>query len=694
MRLKHIQLTNFRQFYGKTPKVEFAHGSKNVTVIHGMNGAGKTAFLNAFTWVLYGAFSKGFRNNEQLINKRAVAEAKTGQKIECIVELAFDHGGTSYRIKRSVDAVIAVPGEYPALRPKDYTLLFLDTDDQWKQARDVESTIGKILPKDLHSYFFFDGERVEKIVDPGRDERADLARAVKTLLGLEILERSLKHLKRAKRHFEDEIAKYGNDETKSLVERKEQLVSQSDKLEADIALLEKNIEDQKDLLSKLNQRMRKLDTVKHLQSRRDALGETVRQKRESFQANLQTLKTKLSDSAYMLHTADVGSSFVSLIGELRKKGELPAGIKRQFVEKLLASQLCICGRSLDGVVDKSCGDARKSIENWLSASGLQEIEDFALALGAKVGMWPDLRKDIQSRFEELNAKGKTDLEEIAQAEIELKKIAKELEGSPEEEVSSLQKKISTEDKIKDDFLGELGSARHEYKKLEGEIQSLEADLNKVETKNAKQQLAKRRRDAVDEVSRAMVQILELMDLKWRTSLESRIQTIFRGISVKPYIPKLNRDYSIILEDGTSSGDVAFSQGESLVLSFSFIAAIIEEAKKLDAHKNDLKGPDSSQYPLVMDSPFGALDDTNRSHVSGKISQLADQVIPMVSKTQWREEVEQAMGPRIGKSWVLTYHNPRKDTLISEIRIGSRTYPLIMRSPNEYEYTTIEEAVDA
>ncbi|MFT3868436.1 MAG: AAA family ATPase [Nibricoccus sp.] len=694
MRLKYIQLTNFRQFYQRTPKVEFAHGTKNVTVIHGMNGAGKTAFLNAFTWVLYGSFSKGFRNTEQLINKRAVVEAKIGQKVECLVELAFDHGGKSYLVKRSVDAIVAVAGEYPMLRPKDHTLYFLDSDGQWKPARDVESTIGKILPRDLHSYFFFDGERVERIVDPGHQDRADLARAVKTLLGLEILERSVKHLKRAKRHFEDEIAKYGSNETKDLVLKKEQLISQSEKLEETIGRFEKNIELQKEIVSNLNQRMRKLDTVKHLQSRRDALKETMRLKRESYLANLQNLKAKLSDSAYMLHTVELGSSFVALIGELRKKGELPAGIKKQFVEKLLASQLCICGRSLDSAADKSCCDARNTIENWLKESGLQEIEDCALALGAKVGMWSELRRDVQSRFEELNAKGLADLEDLAQADLELKKIAKELEGSPEEEVSSLQKKITNEEKIRDDYVAELGSARHEYKRLDGEIETLESELDKVEAKNAKQQVAKRRRDTVEEVSRAMVEILKLMDLKWRTSLESRIQTIFREISVKPYVPKLNQDYSIVLEDGITRGDVAFSQGESLVLSFSFIASIIEEAKKLNAQKNDLKGPDSSQYPLVMDSPFGALDDTNRSHVSSKISLLADQVIPMVSKTQWRDEVQQAMAPKIGRSWVLTYHNPRKDTLISEILIGSKTYPLITRSPNEYEYTTIEEATDA
>jgi DNA sulfur modification protein DndD len=691
MRLRSIQLTNFRQFYGKTPKVEFAYGTKNVTVIHGMNGAGKTALLNAFTWVLYGSFSKGFRNPERLINNRAIGESPVGKKVECSVELAFDHGGFSYVLRKSMDAVIAQTNDYPQVRSKEYSLLYQDGDNQWKSAPDVDSTIGRILPSDLHSYFFFDGERVERIVDPRREDRADLARAVKTILGLEILERSEKHLRRAKKHFEDEIAKYGSDETKQLVKLKKDTNDKLDDLRKDIQDLEKKCEDQRELLNQLHDRMRKLDKVKDQQVRRDVLIESIRLKRESLKITTQTIKDKLSSVAYILHTNNVGTKFVDIIGELKKKGELPSPLKRDFVEKLLDRSLCICGRSLDPKVDQGCDHARISIQDWLNTAGLQEIEDCALDLGAKVGNWSEIRKDIRIRFDELNSKIRLDLGEIAQFEAELKKIKNELEGSPEEEVSSLEKKISAEGHNRDAYLQEEAIAKDSLRKLSAEMIEHDKNFDKLEKKTAQQQLENRRRVVIDEVIKATDKILELMDLKWRKSLEKKIQTIFREISVKPYIPKLNSDYSIVLEDPASKGDVAFSQGESLVLSFSFIAAIIDEARKLNSQKNDLKGPDSSQYPLVMDSPFGALDPTNRRHVSSKISQLADQVVAMVSKTQWREEVEEAMTPRIGKSWVLTYHSPRSDTLVTEILIGSKTHPLIKRSTGEYEFTTIEEA---
>ncbi|MBD0312887.1 MAG: AAA family ATPase, partial [Microcoleus sp. T3-bin5] len=51
MKLISITMCNFRQFYGKSPEIKLASGVQNITVIHGNNGAGKTALMNAFTWV-------------------------------------------------------------------------------------------------------------------------------------------------------------------------------------------------------------------------------------------------------------------------------------------------------------------------------------------------------------------------------------------------------------------------------------------------------------------------------------------------------------------------------------------------------------------------------------------------------------------------------------------------------------------
>lgn len=694
MRIDSIQLKNFRQFYGTTPKIEFAHGTKNVTVLHGMNGAGKTAFLNAFTWLLYDTYSKGFRNTDQLINKRAVAETPIGQKVECSGELNFEHAGRNYRLKKVLDAVISDTNSYPTVREKEIVLQSLDTDGQWKLVNDFDSTIGKILPRDLHSYFFFDGERVEKIVDPGREERADLAKAVKTILRLEPLERTIKHLKRSRKNFEEEMSRYGDSQTKELIAEKEKLDEQLEALEEDISNGEKNVEDQKEIVRNLHERVSKVEGVKHLQDERERLNATIKEKKELISENARNLKELISNRAYILHTNEAEAFFLDFIRDLKERGEIPAGIKSQFVEKLINDKQCICGRSLDLEADHQCKEAHKAVSEWLNTAGLQQIEDRALELGVRVENWHQKKTDLQERLKELNRIEKSESGEIDKCESALKKISKELENSPLEEASSLEKSIKEEEQQLEEIQGKLGADKRERDGIAEKLREFEGKLDKLEAQDAKQTLAKKRRDVAEKVIKATEKVLKLMDQKWRGSLESQIQKTFSSISVKPYTPKLNRDYSLDLIDAQSGSDVAFSQGESLVLSFSFIASIIEEARKLSAQKVGMHGPEDTEYPLIMDSPFGALDDTNRSRVASSISILANQVITLVSKTQWREEVQEALTPRIGKSYVLTYYSPREDTLVSEIRLGSKTYPLIKRSTNEYEHTTIEEVQDA
>ena len=55
MLLKSLKLKDFRQFKGEQGVVFSTDPDKNVTIIMGENGSGKTTFAQAFTWCLYGA---------------------------------------------------------------------------------------------------------------------------------------------------------------------------------------------------------------------------------------------------------------------------------------------------------------------------------------------------------------------------------------------------------------------------------------------------------------------------------------------------------------------------------------------------------------------------------------------------------------------------------------------------------------
>ena len=97
MLLESIKLENFRQF--RDEYIEFAQGTdgKNVTIIIGDNGAGKTTFAQAFFWCLYGETEFSDKN---MINKLIASAMKPGQKEKVQVTLKLSHGNVSYTLMR------------------------------------------------------------------------------------------------------------------------------------------------------------------------------------------------------------------------------------------------------------------------------------------------------------------------------------------------------------------------------------------------------------------------------------------------------------------------------------------------------------------------------------------------------------------------------------------------------------------
>ena len=89
MLLKSIKLVNFRQF--RNEEIVFASGEngKNVTIILGENGTGKTTFAQAFFWCLYGdtEFS-----DKIIINRLVANSLLSGQSDKVSVELKLFHG--------------------------------------------------------------------------------------------------------------------------------------------------------------------------------------------------------------------------------------------------------------------------------------------------------------------------------------------------------------------------------------------------------------------------------------------------------------------------------------------------------------------------------------------------------------------------------------------------------------------------
>jgi len=683
MKLMSIQLSNFRQFYHTTPEIFLAGTERNTTVIHGNNGAGKTTLLNAFTWVLYEKFTAAFAVEEQLVNKRAISEVQIGESVECWVSLVFEHDGKRYRFRR---ACKAYRNNDKIEHTKSILSPYISADDgRWViSPQTSEDIIGRILPETLYQYFFFDGERIERIV---RDEKkGEIAEATKELLGIKVLNRAIDHLKAAKRTLEDELKAIGDSETKKLLKEQENLENKINDLSARQKEILIELQNQEEIKKHLGTCLLELSGAEELQSRRDELEQQQKLFREKLRQAKDILKRVISTRGYTVLLSDVTAEFRKIIDGLRERGELPTGIKRQFVGDLLEQQRCICGAELINGTH-----AHHLVAAWLNKAGSSDVEETAIRMGAQVD---EIDKQVPEFWQEVDRQQdniKQYRTEISRIESDVDTIREKLLNYPNEDIQQLQKRLDFTELTIRELLLEQGANQQKIEDLNVETAEIAKQVAKQKMNEQKQALAQRRIIATQEATERLIEVRKRLEQQFRVLLEQKVQQIFAQISFTPYIPKLSEKYELTLIENTTwqEATVAASTGENQILSLSFIGAIIDRVREWSENKL-LMGTDSSTFPIVMDSPFGSLDEIYRRQIAKTIPNLANQLIVLVSKTQWRGEVAEEMANYIGREYILTYNSPKLDCEEDAIIIDGDRYPLVKQSPNEFEYTEIVE----
>lgn len=683
MKLISIKLCNFRQFYGQSPKIILASGEQNTTIIHGNNGAGKTTLMNAFTWVLYEKFSAAFAAEDQLVNKRAIAEVDFGKPVPCWVEVAFEHDNKRYHAKRLCRAYRNETGI--SHTKSELFMQIAGTDGQWYHPSQApEDIIGRILPESLHQYFFFDGERIEQIVR--YDKKAEIAEATRELLGVEVLTRAIRHLGEVKKSLETDLRLIGDPQTKKLLREKQKLEQEIEQLQQRQVEIAKEIENQASLKKTISDRLLELSGAEELQRLRNELESERTSLNDQLKQAHESLKRAISTRSYTIFLPERTAEFRAIINGLRERGELPTAIKRPFVEELLEQGRCICGAEL-----KEGTHAHAQVQSWMDKAGMADIEETAIRMSAQAD---ELDKQVPEFWQEVDrqqANINQYRSEVSRIETQLDDIGKKLRNYPKEDIKELQKRLDEIEIKISDLNRETGSNKQQIETIKIQVASLGKQIDKQQMNEVKQVLAQRRIAATQDAIERLTEVKARLDQQFRLQLEKRVQEIFSEISFTPYIPKLSDKYELTLVENTSGQEalVAASTGENQILSLSFIGGIIEGVRQW-RQKNTLMGPDSSTFPIVMDSPFGSLDEIYRRQIARVLPGLANQLVVLVTKTQWRGEVAQEMAEKIGKEYVLTYYSPKPDCEEDSIDLAGVCYPLVKQSPNEFEYTEIVE----
>jgi DNA sulfur modification protein DndD len=168
--------------YAGTNTFEF-NSYKPIALIGGMNGRGKTTFLEAILLALYGPNSFAYsESNYKSYNQYLRSYVNRNDASQtCYVELEFEIDNEvkeKYHVRREWDSVSKRTNEVITIKKDDHESEFLSNN--W--AMFVEN----ILPSALSSFFFFDGEKIANLaVDETNDQ---LKESIRSMLGISVLD--------------------------------------------------------------------------------------------------------------------------------------------------------------------------------------------------------------------------------------------------------------------------------------------------------------------------------------------------------------------------------------------------------------------------------------------------------------------------------------------------------------------------
>ena len=204
MKFSSINIENFRQYYGNVIFDLDTKDEKNIVLIGGRNGYGKTNFLISLVWCLYGEkisqvdenFKKEIQKErnysqfmKQSLNRTATKENKDSFSIKLnITELDLP------QIKSSTESItnVIIKRDFNVVTMKENLSikaggseeeLFEDNEDKINFINDY------LIPLDAAKFVFFDAEKISALAELStKEEGSVLNDALGKILGLDIYE--------------------------------------------------------------------------------------------------------------------------------------------------------------------------------------------------------------------------------------------------------------------------------------------------------------------------------------------------------------------------------------------------------------------------------------------------------------------------------------------------------------------------
>ncbi len=640
MKIIEVTICNFRQYYGTSTIKLSTNPEKNITIIQGVNGSGKSNFMNAITWCLYNEeiFRSKTNQGRDVINESALFDSPNGEA-KTSVTITIGNYGPEFIFKRSEQ--YRLEKGMPFRSDVSFSCQQIDPDKGWIRRDDPAGVVERVfINSALKNFFFFDGEQMDRYFE----DTVKIKKNVEQIAQIGLIDQVLNTLSDVETNIKKEIKNATSkrpeididpedviEEIQNLKGRKTSLYSDVQRLDDKIYQIENFLKTNSDTI------------VSELQIRRDGLEKERTTKIKDLDLNKKSLKDLVSKYIPRVYAYEALQFTKNIIDEGTKKGQLPPNIKEVFIRELLETGTCICGRDLKNDIE-----SRKHVEALLN-----NVVPNSIVEEAEIGKY--IIREIIDEFNfsseyahyqriirELNQQLTTIRDNLESISNRLANYDVNIIATKEEELKII--KENRDKKIK-----QISTIEYRIDELQTKMDEFEDYYKKIQEINSKVKNLNRLNEYSNLIGNNIVDIRESIIEEVRNNLELQtkqyfFQMIWKGKawSDVKIIDEGSRYRISLLSDRGQEALGDQSAGEKEVLALSFTAALYNSS--------------GISAPIFIDTPLGKISESTRMNIAKLLKTYLNQtqLIILPTDTEYTENVRQCLLPNVGAEYKISY----------------------------------------
>lgn len=661
MLLKKIIFNNYKTFYGHQeidfyiPK-EAREEGKNIILVGGLNGTGKTTILKAILYVLFGKRGISDSEHERLFsnvinntffneggNESSVSliiETDSGEEWNLIVRWYFDRHS-----KRLVHEERELYIRKPGIRAKKHALI--------ENIEVYNKFIDRIIPYHAAPFFIFDGEEIKEIIL--RQNSKEMKDAIHKITGMETHTQLINDLIGLNQSLERKLI--NSVDNRKLEKYKDELA----KLEKEIKEHENRRIEITKVLNKLNDELDELKEKRNKKiSQNSSSRETLIKKQTKIETELQLAKNEFN-IWYKENIINI------LLAEKIKRLKHQINIEKEIKRNRIIEETAL--KPYKSFINQLLS---KKIEPPLSEKQLEQLINFGQEIwkqqnNINTNKYDNVKEihDLSSKEEQflLNYPIKDKnyiiklLNKIENLENEVQVLEEHVRSAPEtvdievenKKIDMITKKIGAETL-------KLNSLQRKIRKLKDDKSDIQNKLTRLSSKVTNLDDVKKQHELLNKTLSAMKKYIEESTTMKAQFIQEEFSSILNKLfrkedefgkiefDIDTYTIRLFNDkmQEISIQDR--------SAGEMQMISSSLIWALTKVS--------DLS------LPIVVDTPLGRLDSEHRNHlIKHYYKEISEQVIILSTDTEITDEYIELMNENSYKQFLLDYDEENKYTRI-------------------------------